>query len=122
MGRPALLALLSAAMMLPGTSRPSTAATRAKAELLAELVTLTKEFVRAVEDAICLLQARLNLFNLPIRLFAQPPGLLDKFTATRDDLRRLTQFGSIRQPLVVTFIGHRSPTHPSADSMSGPFG
>ena len=30
--------------------------------------------VRTVEDALCLLDGRLNLFDLPIRLFAQTPG------------------------------------------------
>jgi hypothetical protein len=51
--------------------------------------------VRAVEDAICLLDGRLNLFDLPVRLFAQAPGLLDKLPPPRNGLRRLTQVGSL---------------------------
>ncbi len=80
---------------------------------------LTEELVRAVEDALCLLEGRLDLFDLPIRLFTEPPGLLDELTPTRNGPHRLTQFGSIRQPVVVTHVSHRSRTHPlSGRSMS----
>lgn len=61
--------------------------------------------MRAVEDAICLLQGRLDLFDLPVRLFADPPGLLDDLTPARNGLRRLVQLGGVWQPLV----DHLSP-------------
>ena len=56
---------------------------------------ITQELVRAVKDAIGLLDGRLNLFDLPVRLFAQPPGVLDKLPPPRNGLRRLTQIGSL---------------------------
>src|SRR3954462_146354 len=62
--------------------------------LLAQLI--AQELLRAVEDALCLLDGGLNLFDLPICRLAQPPRLLDKFPSTRNGLRRLTQIGSFR--------------------------
>jgi hypothetical protein len=56
---------------------------------------VTQELLRAVEDALGLLNGGLHLFDLPIRRFAQPLGLLDKFTPTRNGLRRLTQIGCL---------------------------
>jgi len=50
--------------------------------------------VRAVKDAIGLLDGCLNLFDQPIRLLAQPPGSFDKLAPTRNSLRRLIQLGS----------------------------
>jgi hypothetical protein len=65
-----------------------------KGALLAQLI--AQELLRAVEDALCLLDGGLNLFDLPICRLAQPPRLLDKFPSTRNGLRRLTQIGSLR--------------------------
>jgi hypothetical protein len=45
---------------------------------------VTQELVRAVEDAIGLLDGRLNLFDLPACLLAQPLSLLDKLPPTRN--------------------------------------
>jgi hypothetical protein len=56
---------------------------------------ITEQLLRAVEDALCLLDGGLNLFDLPICLFAQAPGLVDKLPPPRNGLRRLTQIGSL---------------------------
>jgi hypothetical protein len=50
---------------------------------------------RSRTPSACLLNGGLHLFDLPIRRFAQPLGLLDKFTPTRNGLRRLTQIGCL---------------------------
>ncbi len=55
---------------------------------------ITQELVRAVEDALCLLDGGLDPFDLPVRLFAQPLGLLDKLTPTRNGVRRFAEFRS----------------------------
>ena len=57
---------------------------------------ITQELLRAVESAACLLDGGLNPFDLPIRLFPQPLGLLDKLPPLRKSLRRFTQIGSLR--------------------------
>jgi hypothetical protein len=56
---------------------------------------VTQELLRAVEDALGLLDGSLNLFDLPICRLAQPLGLLDKLPPTRNGLRRLTQIGCL---------------------------
>ena len=56
---------------------------------------VTQELLRAVEDALCLLDGGLNPFDLPIRRLAQPLGLLDKLPPPRNGLRRLTQIGCL---------------------------
>jgi hypothetical protein len=56
---------------------------------------ITEQLLRAVEDALCLLDGGLNLFDLPIRRLAQPLSLLDKLTPTRNGLCRLTQIGCL---------------------------
>ena len=70
--------ITAAGSMKAGARRPSVRF----GALLARRV--TQELVRAVEDAIGLLDGRLNLFDLPARLFAQPLGLLDKLPPTRN--------------------------------------
>ena len=56
---------------------------------------VAQELLRAVESAACLLDGGLNPFDLPIRLFPQPLGLLDKLPALRNGLRRFIQFGCL---------------------------
>ena len=58
--------------------------------------TITEQLLRAVEDTLCLLDGGLNLFDLPICRLAQPLSLLDKLAPTRNGLRRLTEFRSLR--------------------------
>ena len=56
---------------------------------------VAQELLRAVESAACLLDGGLNPFDLPIRLFPQPLGLLDKLPPLRNGLRRLMQIGCL---------------------------
>jgi hypothetical protein len=47
------------------------------------------------EDTIRLLDSRLSVFYPLISLFGRPLSLLDKLTATRNRVRRITQIGSL---------------------------
>ena len=73
-------------------------------------LSVTKQLLRAVEDPIGLLDGGLHLFDLPVRLLAQPSGFLDKLPPARNGLCRFTQIGGLgKGSLALSGI---APSHP----------